>query len=90
MAPLPQPGAGLDRTALESAPLGAGLAAGGGAGRAAGAGPSLSLFPGGRQMRVVRLLRLRAALTLLGEVPRRLASRGVPGSRRTQKGSGTR
>ncbi|XP_011905464.1 PREDICTED: DNA topoisomerase I, mitochondrial isoform X3 [Cercocebus atys] len=41
-------------------------------------------------MRVVRLLRLRAALTLLGEVPRRPASRGVPGSRRTQKGSGTR
>uniref|UniRef100_A0A2K6BM83 DNA topoisomerase I n=1 Tax=Macaca nemestrina TaxID=9545 RepID=A0A2K6BM83_MACNE len=41
-------------------------------------------------MRVVRLLRLRAALTLLREVPRRLASRGVPGSRRTQKGSGTR
>nr|XP_015001609.2 DNA topoisomerase I, mitochondrial isoform X3 [Macaca mulatta] len=41
-------------------------------------------------MRVVRLLRLRAALTLLREVPRRPASRGVPGSRRTQKGSGTR
>ncbi|PNI46107.1 TOP1MT isoform 13 [Pan troglodytes] len=41
-------------------------------------------------MRVVRLLRLRAALTLLGEVPRRPASRGVPGSRRTQKGSGAR
>uniref|UniRef100_A0A7N9DGN6 DNA topoisomerase I n=1 Tax=Macaca fascicularis TaxID=9541 RepID=A0A7N9DGN6_MACFA len=40
-------------------------------------------------MRVVRLLRLRAALTLLREVPRP-ASRGVPGSRRTQKGSGTR
>ncbi|XP_063525245.1 DNA topoisomerase I, mitochondrial isoform X6 [Pongo pygmaeus] len=41
-------------------------------------------------MRVVRLLRLRAALTLLGEVPRRPASRGVPDSRRTQKGSGAR
>ncbi|XP_023083862.1 DNA topoisomerase I, mitochondrial isoform X2 [Piliocolobus tephrosceles] len=41
-------------------------------------------------MPVVRLLRLRAALTLLGEVPRRPASRGVPGSRRTQKSSGAR